>query len=108
MIGSYGDPLRVTVVNWLVAHALNHFGGRVGRERIAKPHTVILDSIAKLREAKAQTIEALARELVEAHMDPSRLAEKFPSLAGTRLLDFGSGNSYLGGGCLPWESATAA
>jgi hypothetical protein len=98
LIGRYGDPLRTMLVNKLVARMLNHFGGEGGRGRIAKPHTLIQQFIAALPSGM-QVPRGL--ELAKAHEDTARLAAEFPFIAGTSLLDLGSGNAYLGG----WLSA---
>ncbi len=97
VIGDYGDPIRMIVVNKLVARALDHFGRVDGRERIAKPHTLILKSIADLPVVASEEIEAQVESLVEVHEDTVSLANEFPSLASASLLDLGSGSGYLGG-----------
>lgn len=98
VIGLHGDPFRMIVVNKLVARVLNHFGSEEAKKKpIAKPHALILKSIAALPVDADQQIEAQVQELSEAHSDTVRLANEFSSLAGTSLLDFGSGNGYLGG-----------
>lgn len=92
VIGHFGDPLRIMVMNWVVAHALNYFGGEAGSERIAKPHALIQNSLTALSNV-ADDIQTLIKE----HENIDRLASKFPSLASTSLIDLGSGNGYLGG-----------
>lgn len=89
-IGLYGDPLRMSLVNKLVASALNHFGGDGGRERIAKPHTLIQKALSELHQDVDKWSEL-------GHMDKRGLTAKFPSLVGTSLLDLGSGSGHLGG-----------
>ncbi len=97
VVGRYGDPFRMIVVNKLVARALNHFSDRRGSRRITEPHTLILESIAALSVDSKLPIEVQMPALVEEHTDIRRLAEEFPSLAGTSLLDIGSGSGHLGG-----------
>ncbi|MFL6845551.1 MAG: class I SAM-dependent methyltransferase [Allosphingosinicella sp.] len=97
VIGPYGDPLRMVLVNWLVASALNHFGGEAGQGRIAKPHRLIRDCIASRQVSETVPLEAQIPDFVHAHEDVRKLNLQYPSLAGTRLLDLGSGNSYIGG-----------
>ncbi len=97
VIGHYGDPIRMTVVNWLVARALDYFGSEGGRNRIAKPHALIQKSIAALSVAYNEPIDTQNEKLIAKHLDRSSLAKEFPSLARTSLLDLGSGNGYLGG-----------
>ncbi len=97
VIGRYGDPVRMVLINKLVIHALNHFSSGVDRQSIAKPHRLIQESISTLNVSSEHSIEAQVPELVKAHEDKQRLAVDFPSLEGTSLLDFGSGNGYLGG-----------
>ena len=97
VIGGYGDPHRMIVVNKLVACVLNHFGGEGGRERIAKPHALIQKCMANLSAAEIKPIEAQVQDLVNAHKDTCSWTAEFPSLKGTSLLDLGSGNGYLGG-----------
>lgn len=96
-IGLYGDPLRMIVVNKLVARALNHFGKKGARQSLAQPHTLILESIAALPVDAKVPIEDQVPDLVEAHTDTAKLANEFPTLAGTGLLDLGSGSGHLGG-----------
>ena len=96
-IGRYGDPLRMILVNKLIARALDHFGGHHGRDRIARPHQLIQQCIAALPVSPSDRIDAQVPQLVAAHEDKATLAAEFPSLAGTTLLDLGSGNGYLGG-----------
>jgi SAM-dependent methyltransferase len=97
VIGLYGDPLRMILVNKLIARALDHFGGEGGRNRIARPHQLVQQCIAALPVSATDRIEVQMPQLVAAHENKDSLGAEFPSLAGTRLLDLGSGNGYLGG-----------
>lgn len=97
VIGQYGDPIRMTTINWIVAHVLNHFGGADRLESIAKPHSVILPALRTLPVAANEEIESQREKLIELHTNKSYLTEIAPKIANTSLLDLGSGNGYLGG-----------
>ncbi len=101
VMGLYGDPVRMLLVNKLVARVLNHFGGDAGRGRIAKPHTLIQTSIVSLAATGHDSFDTLMAEVTREHTDKRGLAREFPSLRGTSLLDLGSGMAHLGG----WLSA---
>lgn len=97
VIGQYGDPVRMTTVNWIAANVLNHFGGVDRRESIAKPHSVILHALRTLPVAANEEIDSQLEKLWELYTDIAKFGTYVPKIASTSLLDLGSGNGYLGG-----------
>ena len=96
-IGPYGDPLRMILVNRLVARALNQFGREGRGQRITETQTLIQEWIGTLPVSAVGKVEDLAKQLTAGHADADSLLAELPSISGTSLLDLGAGNGYLGG-----------
>ena len=100
-IGRFGDPIRLALVNDVVARTLDYFKGLPASKRIAKPHRVLQQALADLPLSADSSIMAQVPDLTAWHQDAALLAQRYPRLAGSSLLDLGCGNGYLGGWLAP-------
>ncbi len=97
VIGRFGDPIRMALVNDVIARTLDYFGELQGSGRIAKPHRVLQEALANLPFSPDKSILEQVPDLTAWHENSTGLAERFPDMAGTSLLDLGCGTGYLGG-----------
>jgi SAM-dependent methyltransferase len=84
-------------VNKLVARLLNTFSRPAKRGTIAQPASLVQQAIVGLPKEEGYTLNEHIGQLNLDHEDAHALQREFPHIAGTRLLDLGSGNGYLGG-----------
>jgi len=96
-MATYGDPIRASIVNPVVAFAADYFVANPLRPQNRSPRNIIQQALhsVSLELANAR-YEPNHRPLQQWHADIKRLGELYPHLKKAVVWDLGCGEGYLG------------
>jgi Methyltransferase domain len=96
-MGTYGDPIRTSLVNPIVAFVADHFVANPLRPQDRSPRNLIQQALYKVADELANaTYRPQDRPLHQWHADAERLAALYPHLKKSVVWDLGCGEGYLG------------
>ncbi|MGJ5196572.1 MULTISPECIES: class I SAM-dependent methyltransferase [unclassified Bradyrhizobium] len=99
VIGAYGDPIRRTIANPIIAYILDHFSKAPLAANSIAPDNLIQKASKKVRPILEQSCRKPTSPsdwMVEWHSSTDKLTTMFPDIGRSTLWDLGCGEGYLG------------